>query len=423
MRVGRASFSGENSWHSPLCLVSRFPRETSIAMRLLQRYILIELIRTFGFLLTVLTVLLVFVGVIREASESGLGPMQIVQILPFIIPSLLPFTIPATLLLAVCVVYGRVAADHEVTAAKSAGISVMSLLFPAFLLGGVMSICSMWLTDQVIPWAVGNIQQTIAMALEDILIDRLRASHQVNDRDRGFSITVMEVRGKTLIQPCFRLAREGRGNVTIQAETATLDFDLDRQEVILHMKRANVDIPGERQGYFEQEDIPFPLPNSVPPTKPRHLSISKIRGNLEDLRVEFHNRRHRQDAEMAMALLVNNPERLWQDDMQDFEYHDNVDRTLAAKLDTEIYSRMAMSMSCLVFVLLGSPFAIIQARRQFLTSFMMCFFPILVGYYPLMLLMMNQSKAGVLNPMWAMWIPNLVAMVFAVMALRRVRMY
>ena len=43
-------------------------------------YILFELIRTFAFLLTVLTVLLVFVGVFREASESGLGPMQIVQI-------------------------------------------------------------------------------------------------------------------------------------------------------------------------------------------------------------------------------------------------------------------------------------------------------------------------------------------------------
>jgi len=392
-------------------------------MRLLQRYILLELIRTFAFLLTVLTVLLVFVGVIREASESGLGPMQIVQILPFVVPSLLPFTIPATLLLAVCVVYGRVAADHEITAAKSAGISVMSLLFPAFLLGGVMSVCSMWLTDQVIPWAVGNIQRTIAMALEVILIDRLRASHQVSDRDHGFSITVMEVRDKTLIGPCFRLARDGRGDVTIQAESATLEFDLDRQEVILHMVRANVDIPGERQGFFEKEDIPFPLPISVPPTKPRHLSINEIRGDLARLNDEFHDRRHRQDAEMAMALLLNNPERLWQDDMQDFEYHDNVDRTLAAKLDTEIYSRMAMSTSCLVFVLLGSPFAIIQARRQFLTSFMMCFFPILVGYYPLMMLMMNQSKAGVLNPMWAMWVPNLVALIFAVFALRRVRMY
>ena len=81
----------------------------------------------------------VFVGVFREASQSGLGPVQIMQILPFVVPSLLPFTIPATLLLAVCVVYGRVAADHEITAVKSAGISVMSLLWPAFLFGGAVT--------------------------------------------------------------------------------------------------------------------------------------------------------------------------------------------------------------------------------------------------------------------------------------------
>ena len=42
-------------------------------MRLLQRAILYELLRVFGFLLGVLTVLLVFVGVLEQAAEKGLG--------------------------------------------------------------------------------------------------------------------------------------------------------------------------------------------------------------------------------------------------------------------------------------------------------------------------------------------------------------
>ena len=64
-------------------------------MRLLQRYILFELLKVFVFLLSILTVLLVFVGVFREVASSGLGPVQILQILPFVVPSLMPFTIPA----------------------------------------------------------------------------------------------------------------------------------------------------------------------------------------------------------------------------------------------------------------------------------------------------------------------------------------
>ena len=82
-----------------------------------------ELIRVFIFVVSVLTVLLVFVGAFGQISENNLGPAQLLEILPYLVPSLLPYTIPATMLLTVTVVYGRVAADHEITAAKAAGIS------------------------------------------------------------------------------------------------------------------------------------------------------------------------------------------------------------------------------------------------------------------------------------------------------------
>ena len=91
-------------------------------MRLLQKYILAELIRVFVFVVSVLTVLLVFVGAFGQMTENNLGPAQVLEILPYLVPSLLPYTIPATMLLTVTVVYGRVAADHEITAAKAAGI-------------------------------------------------------------------------------------------------------------------------------------------------------------------------------------------------------------------------------------------------------------------------------------------------------------
>ena len=107
---------------------------------LLQRYILYELLKVFTFLLSILTILLVFVGVFREATMSGLGPIQALRILPYVVPNLLPFTIPATLLLTVSVVYGRMSGDQEITAAKAAGINVLSLLWPSFLLGAVLSV-------------------------------------------------------------------------------------------------------------------------------------------------------------------------------------------------------------------------------------------------------------------------------------------
>ena len=159
-------------------------------MHTLQRYILGELVRVLAVIISVLTVLLVFVGVIREVSEKGLGPLQAIQILPYIVPSMLPFTIPATLLLAVCVVYGRLSADCEITAAKAAGINVLSLLSPAFLLGGILTLSSLLLNDQVIPWSMANINRIVTYAMEDIFFDLLASQNQMSDPERGTAITV-----------------------------------------------------------------------------------------------------------------------------------------------------------------------------------------------------------------------------------------
>ena len=63
--------------------------------RLIQRYIFGELTRTFLFVLSAVTVLTVFAGVIQQAREKGLSASQAWLILPYVIPSMLPFTVPA----------------------------------------------------------------------------------------------------------------------------------------------------------------------------------------------------------------------------------------------------------------------------------------------------------------------------------------
>lgn len=389
------------------------------SMPILQRYILKELLLVFGFLLSALTVLLVFVGVFREATSNGLGPVQALQILPYVVPSLLPFTIPATLLLTICVVYGRMAGDNEIIAAKAAGINVLTLLLPAFALGGVLSLTSLFLADKANPWAVKNIMKTITLAMEDIFLERLRKNGQVVDDDRGFSITVMGVEGKRLIRPTFHYERKGSRPITVQAQEATLEFDLDNQQVLLHMVRGHVDIPGQRRVWFEKEDQAFPLPYNAKKPKPRNLSIRRIKKELHRVDSSLENTRQTRDAETAIALMLGDYDRLLQPDMLEYDQKQIFYRKDLAKLRTEIHSRFSLSTSCFFFAFLGAPFAIIQARRQFLTSFFMCFLPILVVYYPLALLAMNLSKTESVHPS-AMWFANVLLFVAALFMLRKV---
>ena len=90
------------------------------------------------------------------------------------------------------------------------------------------------------------------------------------------------------------------------------------------------------------------------------------------------------------------------------------------RLRTELHSRFAMSCSCFFFVLLGSPFAILMARKQFLTSFLFCFTPILVVYYPVTMMTQNLSKTGQLDPAWAVWSANGLMLIASGYFFRRV---
>ncbi|MBD3676037.1 MAG: YjgP/YjgQ family permease [Planctomycetaceae bacterium] len=389
-------------------------------MKILQRYILFELLKVFGLLVTVLTVMLVFVGVFQEAQQKGLGPAQIVQILPYLIPSLLPYTIPSTLLLAVCVVYGRLSGDLEVIATKSAGINPLQLLMPAFLLSIVLSIGSLVLTDQIIPWAIARMQYTISQALEDIFLDQLRSTHLISEPSQGYTIQVMDVRGKKLISPTFQLSRGKDTPITVQAQEATFNFDLKNEEVVLNLKKCQISADDETTFFVEEEKHPIPLPEQISRINARHLSLDAIHQKLEEMDQTQEQEILKREMKATFRLITGEFDQLGNVGTHQFAQKIKENERTRHKLSTEMYTRYAFSTSCFFFVILGAPYSISQAKKQFLTTFFLCFLPILLMYYPLALLILTLCKNGEIDPTWTVWIPNLVLMIAGLVILRRV---
>lgn len=387
---------------------------------LLQRYVFLETLRVFTLVLVCLTVLLIFIGVFQQVSESGLGPLQMLQILPYIVPSLLPFAIPAALLLTVSLVYGRLAGDQEITAAKAAGINVLTLLWPSFALGAMLSALSLVLNDQVIPWAVGNIERTIVTAMEDILLDRLQTERQFGDRQRGINVTVAGVEGRRLIRPVFRyLSRDGRP-ATLWAREATIDLDFAQQQVLVHLKDGALDLPNEQRAYLQGEatqSIEWRTNDSR--LRPRQLPILLIQSELQLTAERRRDGADRAAVDAALALTQGDFERLFAPSSAHWKA-DRILETTHHQLRTEVHSRYALACSCFFFVLIGSPLAVLKAKSRFLTSFLYCFVPITIGYYPLVLGLLSQSKHGTLDPAWAMWVGNACLALVACLLLRRV---
>ncbi len=389
-------------------------------MKLLQRYILGELVRVFLLLVIALTVMLVFLGMFQEATARGLGPAQILQIMPFVVPSMLPFTIPATLLLSVCVVYGRISGDLEVIAAKSAGISAMQLLLPAFLLGTVLAIGSFGLLNYAIPWGVSNIERIVTQALEEIFFDVLSTQHYFSNPNEGYTITVRDVKNRTLLDATIRYRRNHQ-QITVCAEAARIHFDLEAKHILVHLK--NVSGGGgdsDFSGEMKNSELRFPLELQLENVASRNLTMDTLRREI--MRAEIDQKRLATEKNMkaAMILFTGDFQQLAGDQVSSLDKQQK--RVVKDKLQyqAEIHSRFSMSASCWFFAFLGGPFAMLQARRQFITSFIICFMPILVIYYPVMFLMMNLCKTGTLDPWWAMWVPNLIIGVAGFLVLRKV---
>ncbi|HWL10181.1 MAG TPA: LptF/LptG family permease [Planctomicrobium sp.] len=388
---------------------------------LLQRYLLREIARTFAFVLTCITVLLVFVGIFQQATASGLDAIQALTIIPYVVPSMLPFTIPAALLLTVSVVYGRLAGDQEMTAAKAAGIHPFSLMLPALFLGGVLSVCSLLLTDQVIPWSMGKIEQHIVSFMEDIFLSRLRTEHHFSDSRRGLLVTVEGVDGQQLLRPTFRYTK-GQKICTLQAESAEIDLNVKEHLVNIRAVNGWIDIPGQFRGRFDEMPEQLRWNQAGRKPKAQQLPIEVMRQELQEIELERDINRQYALMHACFALTTADFPRIASNcgtRLQEIGQRQG----WANRLNTEMHSRYALSCSCFFFALLGTPFAMRFGKSQALTSFLLCFVPIVAGYYPLVLGLTTQCKRGSLDPSWSMWTGNVILAILAWSVLRKVIRY
>ncbi len=92
------------------------------------------------------------------------------------------------------------------------------------------------------------------------------------------------------------------------------------------------------------------------------------------------------------------------------------------RLRTEPWRRWANGFSCLCFVLVGAPLAIRMRTADLMTTFGLCFLPILLVYYPFLAYGLDRAKAGELPP-YMVWGANLLCVAIGIWLTRKVIRY
>lgn len=394
-------------------------------MRILTRYILLEVIKVFLIALVALTAMLLVLGVVREAVSQGLGPVQVLRLVPFLLPEVLRLTVPGTILFAACSVYGRMAADNEVVAVKSLGIAPWPLVWPTLVLAFLLSLLAVWINDLAAHWGRNGARRVAIEAVEEIAYGMLRS--QRTYATNKFSISVRGVQGRRLIQPTLTFAPSGSAPpITIRAQEAELRLDAANSELIITCRNGTMDFGA--QGSF---DFPDTIERQIPLE-----DASRARDGLTPSwmplrsipREASQHRQELQQQQQEMALLAAYQMFLADFDALTSEEWETLDRTLRRsrthlhRLEVEPHRRWANGFSCLGFVLVGIPMAVRLRNAGVWSTFFACFLPILVVYYPLLMMGVDLAKQGRL-PAYSVWVGNGLLALWGLWLLRRVSRY
>ena len=394
-------------------------------MHCLTRYVLFQLFGVFLLSLGGMTVFMLSVGVMRQAVTQGVGTWQILQIMPYLLPDALRLAVPATILFASCVVFGCLSARNEIVAMKSLGISPWSILWPCYVGVILLSFAAVWLNDLAVSWGREGIKQIVTESIEEIAYRTLKT--QRSYASSQFSINVKDVQDRRLIGPTFTFRQRGdRPNIVVRAEWAELraDPNADTLTIVLHNSSGS---GGEFSGDF-RGTIERVLPLSGAGKKdrsggsPSEMAMSEIPQATRNQIDQIEHREQQVATRAGFEILTGDFDALTGPDWVDRKKQLAGDRRTLFRLRTEPHRRWAAGFSCLCFVAVGAPLAIRRRHGEFWTTFFLCFLPILIVYYPMLMVAVDRAKTGAAAP-YTVWLGNVVLLIWGGWLLRRVMRY
>ena len=380
-------------------------------MKKFQLHVLKDILTTFFFCLATFALAIVVLGVIWQAVREGVPILHAIRLLPYLVPFAMYIAIPIAFLLSVTTVFSRMAGYNEFMALKSLGISPFPLIWPVFVLAAVLSLITIVANDFAVSWGRRGAERVILGAGEEIVYRVLSSSGEF--KASNLTITVQGVEGRKLLGVRYVMENP---SITAEADEARLECDLEEGVLQIWLQNGRITSEGDVRGQVEfLGEKPEKLAISLSEVssaggssdRPADMGFFEIAAEKEKQREAKRRLEREQSISTAfylamgdMRVLEEERQAKWQQKLDAMEHR-------RARLMTETPRRTAFGFSCFFFVWVGAPMAIKWRRREVTANFFLCFGPILLVYYPLLLLGLDASKNGILPP-GVIWIGNIL---------------
>ncbi|MBU4346366.1 MAG: LptF/LptG family permease [Candidatus Omnitrophica bacterium] len=350
-------------------------------MKILRNYFLKELIGPLFLSLTVLTFVMVLGNLVKIAElviNKGVDIYSVSKLFIFMMPALLTYTLPIAVLIAILLSLGRLSGDNEIVAIKASGINLFSLIVPLLVVGIILSLVLVIFNDRIIPYAHYATRKTLV----EVGIKNPTAYLEPGVFIKSFQKYILFI---------YRIEGNELGNVRIYEPQG--EGKPTRTIVAKHGEF--IAMPESKTIKLKLMDGTSDEPDPKNPTDFYKLNFKTYFMTLNLGQAQDKDQIEKKPKDMTIKEL--------QDEIKKLE-KEGIDVT---PLFTEINSKISLAFSCLVFILLGCPLAIITRRREKSINFGIAF--LIIGiYYLLLMASQSLSLQGYVDPKIALWIPNFI---------------
>lgn len=438
-------------------------------MRILSRYVLRQHIGPFLFSVTALTLLMLLDQLAKKFHRlvgKGLGWKIIAEVFLLSVPFILAVIIPMAVLVAVLYAFNRLAGDNEISAMKASGVSMTRLLLPVCLAAMILAGFMVWLNNSLLPESNHRLQVLLTSisrkkptfvlrerTINQVIAGRLFLRVARIDRDRSALGDVVLYDGRDRQRPRLIYADSG----SMAYSPSQTDLYLTLHSGVTHERDQDKDEDYQRL-YFDQlimriSDVSNELELDDVGRSDREMSIAQMRREAQS-GVQIADTAAQQSSQYTAALVeallgARSPPELIglapedttgadreegspalqramrlvtaEDPVRQYEVYETQARTgfeRQNRFSVEINKKFSIPAACLVFVLIGAPFAVRHPRGG-MGMVVAVSFAVFCAYYVSMIGGEELADRLILSPFWAMWAPNVLFAAVGLIALWR----
>ncbi len=345
-------------------------------MRLLQRYVLRELILPFVLCLVTLNFIFMAGYLVRAAQfiiGRGIPLTDTLYVLMLAMPGMIGYTVPTSVLTAVLIVFGNLSQNNELRAMKASGVHLFHILLPALIIGMVLSFSMFVFNDQI----TSNAGFELRKATKQMLIKHpsalIEPGRFVKINDNIIFLT-KRVEGNTMYDiVAYEVGESEKPVRTIIAESGEVISRNNASEILIRLYDGSIS-DTEDEGIHTMQFQTYEFPTI----------------GQEDIRKMQKKKRDFTLAEMLVRL-------------GDVEQSKDDRR----ELWTAFHQRISFSLGSFIFVFLGIPIAVLVRRGEIVLSFGIAMASASF-YYILFVGAKTMSLQGFAPPFLALWIPNIL---------------